>query len=153
MERRKFLGSIFIGTGSALVLGSAISSCRSGTGDASTNESQQVLLNDELTIANDNIEVDLSLAENAALLSTGGFIYNGDIIIANTGNNEYLAVASACTHMGCKVSYSTESGNFPCGCHGSEFSTTGAVITGPATEPLKKYLISKEGEKLIIKQS
>ena len=43
----------------------------------------------------------------------------------------FYAISSVCTHLGCIVSHSEQEG-FACPCHGSKFSTDGAVTGGPA---------------------
>jgi len=38
-----------------------------------------------------------------------------------------------------------------CGCHGSAFDvTTGAVLAGPASEPVRVFEVTKEGEELSV---
>ncbi len=51
-----------------------------------------------------------------------------------TGAIDVLSLA--CTHLGCRVT-ATEDG-FACPCHGSGFDRTGAVLHGPARQPLHR---------------
>lgn len=100
-----------------------------------------------------NISLDLSVAANAALNTPGGSLITKGIIVANTGNNVFVALDSVCTHQGCTIGYDLTANDFPCPCHGSVFSTTGSVINGPATIALKSYPVSKSGNILTISTS
>ncbi len=50
------------------------------------------------------------------------------------------AINATCTHLGCLVKQAQT--GFECPCHGSQFTTTGAVTNGPATSPLKYAALS-----------
>jgi cytochrome b6-f complex iron-sulfur subunit len=100
----------------------------------------------------DKVTLDLTNPTYSALNTAGGWVVvtAKNIIVVNTGGNAFVALSSVCTHEGCTVAYNAGTNNFPCPCHGSLYSITGAVITGPATLPLKSYPISKSGNILTI---
>jgi cytochrome b6-f complex iron-sulfur subunit len=96
-----------------------------------------------------DLMIDLNSTQYSALNSQGGFVLVSGIIVANTGSG-FVALSSTCTHQGCTISYSSANNNFPCPCHGAVFSTSGSVITGPATSPVKKYTVTQDGSILTI---
>ena len=55
------------------------------------------------------------------------------------------AFDDSCTHLQCPLSGGLLTGTtIMCQCHGSRFDiTTGAVMNGPATEPLQTYEVSE----------
>jgi nitrite reductase/ring-hydroxylating ferredoxin subunit len=59
------------------------------------------------------------------------------IAVANVGG-ELHGFDDTCTHRGCSLAQGTLDGTVvTCPCHGSQFDvTTGAVVLGPATEPV-----------------
>jgi menaquinol-cytochrome c reductase iron-sulfur subunit len=73
-------------------------------------------------------------------------------IIKNT-DGTVVAFSPLCTHLGCAYQWQSEAGQskegaFVCPCHGSTFSRTGNVITGPANRPLDRYQVKHEGTRL-----
>jgi nitrite reductase/ring-hydroxylating ferredoxin subunit len=61
------------------------------------------------------------------------------------------AFSDVCTHRYCNLSNGGEidGASITCECHGSEFDvTTGAVLEGPATEPIATFPVRDEGGEL-----
>lgn len=146
MERRDFVSNI--GLTLALVCTAGLAACSKG--------------------GNDNPEPNppgggggnakLSLNLGSDLTNVGDFkISNGVIIIRTAAGNtasSFTALSSTCTHQGCTVATYNNSSkliecNAPCG-HGSRYTTTGAVNTGPATAALTAYTIKVDGNTLTV---
>ena len=79
----------------------------------------------------------LATVGNAALVQSS----LGSVLVARTAQSAFSALTAICTHQGCTVS-GFQSGTYVCPCHGSEYSTSGAVVQGPATAPLHAYTTS-----------
>ncbi len=56
------------------------------------------------------------------------------------------AVSALCTHLGCVVAFNEAERAWECPCHGSRFGIDGAVLQGPAVNPLEQVELSPEGE-------
>ena len=76
----------------------------------------------------------LASVGSAALVQTPG----GDLLVARTAQDAFTALTATCTHQVCTIS-GYGSSTFVCPCHGSEFSTSGAVVRGPAAAPLRSF--------------
>lgn len=99
-----------------------------------------------------NFTLDLENANNSKLKAAGGFQTFGDVIVAVTSTNAYVALAKKCTHQGTTVDFRVAQNDFHCQTHGSQFSLTGAVEEGPAETALKAYktTLSTDGNTLTV---
>ena len=71
--------------------------------------------------------------------------------VANADGHLY-AFDDTCTHTGCSLATGQLDGTtVTCHCHGSQFDvTSGAVLRGPATRPVRSRLVQVEGEALLV---
>ncbi len=139
MERKEFLNKVVIGSSLMFSASFILNACSDEEDDFPTEPGNE-----------DKITVDLNNENFSALQTVGGFAYTGDIIVIRSGENSYLALSKICTHQSCTVSYNHSEESLPCPCHGSLFSTTGAVLNGPAESKLKVYTVKKDGSILTI---
>jgi cytochrome b6-f complex iron-sulfur subunit len=62
--------------------------------------------------------------------------------------NDYTAIYMQCSHQGCELNPNKTS--LVCPCHGSEFSTSGKVLSPPADKDLKQFNIITDNENIYI---
>lgn len=136
MNRRELIRNIAAGTATVFIVPSFLTSCQEDQPEPENPDASK-------------LTVDLTSTNNSSLTSTGGSKVIENIIIINTGDG-FIALSSVCTHSGCQVTYNHGNENLPCPCHGSIFSTSGAVLNGPASSPLKTYDVMQEGDILTI---
>jgi cytochrome b6-f complex iron-sulfur subunit len=61
-----------------------------------------------------------------------------------------LALSDECTHQKCTVDYLPERQVIFCPCHSAQFSTTGAVLAGPAPRPLDRFTITVQDGQIVV---
>ncbi|RPI17081.1 MAG: Rieske (2Fe-2S) protein [Ignavibacteriae bacterium] len=71
------------------------------------------------------------------------------LVIRKDGMN-IIAFSAICTHLDCLVGYRKNEKDIICNCHGSTFNLDGMPQEGPAKEPLSKYNLTIEGDKITI---
>jgi len=53
--------------------------------------------------------------------------------------DQYVAISTRCTHVGCPVRYAEAAQRFICPCHSSVFDFVGKRLSGPAVRPLDRF--------------
>ena len=87
----------------------------------------------------------LTIAPGSPLAAVGGAMLvqvpgTANFLVARTGDSAFSAITAECTHVACQVTtFDGGSGTYECPCHGSQFSTTGAVRRGPASRNLRQF--------------
>ena len=146
MERKDFIEKVGLSAASILIFG-CMQGCSKSDGPAPTQPTGS-------TNNNTTKPVDFTIIITAnpytSLNTAGGFYIDktNNIIIARTLTNEFIAVSSLCTHQQVTIDFEPSNNKFSCSAHGSVFSTTGAVLTGPAASPLKQYKTTLTGNSL-----
>jgi len=135
---------------SLIAVGTLLEDCGGGS-PTSPSDSQPQLTSVNGTVGNNAVTV--NVAANSPLASVGGAaLVNssaGAFLVAHVGQDTFNAMTAVCTHEQCTVN---EFGNstFQCPCHGSQFSTTGSVVRGPASQPLRRFNTSFANNTLTI---
>ncbi|MES2629931.1 MAG: Rieske 2Fe-2S domain-containing protein [Bacteroidota bacterium] len=85
------------------------------------------------------------LAKEYVLIRVDGL--NAPIYLSH-GAEGYHAAFMVCTHKQCEL---TPYGKvLHCPCHGSEFDSKGAVLNGPADQPLTMFKVSEDEDSIYI---
>lgn len=70
------------------------------------------------------------------------------IVVSQPTAGEVVAFSAVCTHQGCIVA--PEKTGLACPCHGSLFDpASGAVLQGPATDPLPEIAVTLDGDTVL----
>jgi glycine/D-amino acid oxidase-like deaminating enzyme/Rieske Fe-S protein len=59
-----------------------------------------------------------------------------EVAVYRDDQGELHAVGARCSHRGCRVGFNDAERTWECPCHGSRFDVSGAVLQGPALQPL-----------------
>ncbi len=70
-------------------------------------------------------------------------------LVSRTAPDTFVALTAVCTHEGCTIN-AFRSPAYVCPCHGSEFSTSGSVLKGPASRVLRQFATQFTGTTLTI---
>lgn len=144
MERKDFIEQVGL-SGAAILIFGCMQSCSKSDGPSTnTNNGAGSGGNNTSTV---DFSIDISKSPYDALKNIGGFYVDTvtNIIIVKTTASEIIAVSAICTHQQSSITYQANNNRLYCAAHGSIFTTTGAVTTGPATTALKKYQTSLTG--------
>lgn len=127
-----------------LALGSVAGACGGGGGGGSSPTSPSpgpapALASVPSTVSGRSVSISVA---GTALANVGGAAATqnslGGFLIARTAQDTFMAMTAICTHEQCTIT-GFSNGRFVCPCHGSQFTTTGAVAQGPATRNLQTF--------------
>ena len=78
----------------------------------------------------------------------GALVYRESRVAIIREGADIYALSLVCTHLGCTVTVTPT--DLVCPCHGSVYDRTGRVLKGPATRPLPRYRVERQGETLMV---
>ena len=95
---------------------------------------------------------DLTLDLPAAYPEGPTFIPAARLFVERRGDR-LRCLSAECPHLGCIIAWNSTLGEFHCPCHGSVFSSDGAVLKGPAARPLNAFrLMPDAGGRLLVQR-
>jgi Rieske Fe-S protein len=81
--------------------------------------------------------------------SLGVQIGGSALLLSQPEEGKVMGFSAICRHQGCVVAAAGAS--FDCPCHGSRYdAATGAVLNGPATNPLIEIKVAVEGDSIVV---
>jgi len=103
-----------------------------------------------------NGQATLTFAQFPKLQSVGGAAVvstssGGDYLVIRTSASQAAALTAVCTHAHCLVGYDAGAEKLVCPCHGSQYSTDGTVLRGPAIAPLSTFTATLNATGITIK--
>ena len=145
MDRRLFVGVVWVGTGALLT---GMSTLIGGVLSHSLRREKTLL------------EVSLGPLEALPTSGFGRFVIPVSsrrfwkettrqvVVYARRGAGQAAeALLGRCSHLGCAVRWSPESDSFLCPCHRGRFDRQGEVLGGPPSEPLRRLVTRfRDGE-------
>jgi cytochrome b6-f complex iron-sulfur subunit len=150
MERKDFIEQVGLSAASILIFG-----CMQGCSKSESPAPTPPPSNNNNPPKAIDFTINITTNPYTNLNTAGGFYVDkaNNIIIARTLTDEFLAVSSLCTHQQVSLEFQASNSRFICPTppgHGSQFSSTGAVVNGPAAGSLKQYKTSRNGNNLRI---
>lgn len=88
-----------------------------------------------------------ALAKTSDVPVGSALILDG-IVLTQPSPGVFNGLSTVCPHAGCAVSR-VDGAQVLCPCHGSTFGLDGAVISGPAREPLAPAPITVRGDSIV----
>jgi cytochrome b6-f complex iron-sulfur subunit len=137
---------------SCIALAAIADACGGGGGGGGTGPSNVPQLSTvNGTASGSTVQVTIDSASPLATVGNAALVRSsaGLFLVARTGDSSFAALTSTCTHQTCTVT-GFDGGNYICPCHGSRFSTTGRVLNGPASAPLRSFNTSFSNNVLTI---
>lgn len=143
MERRKFIKTCCYSAIGISLGGALLQSCGTIYYATSTHEAGKLVVARSEFV---KVKKNKQASRNFVLLKTANLGF--PICLYKTNENSYTASLLKCTHNGCELNVG--GGIYSCPCHGSEFSTTGKVLEGPADRDLQTFKTETDNENIYI---
>jgi cytochrome b6-f complex iron-sulfur subunit len=137
---------------SAAALGSVLSGCGGGSPTSpSGGGNAPPLAVISASVANGAIAVAIDGASPLATVGAAALVRapGNDILVTRTTVSTAVAVTAICTHESRTITGFANQ-RYVCPCHGSQYTTEGTVVNGPATRALRQFATQITGTTLTI---
>ena len=142
--RREFCA----GCGKAAALLALAASAACGGSPSGPSGNTQSLPTVTATVSGRTVTV--PIGAGSALASTGAMAMTqtslGTFLLARTSASSLTALTAVCTHEQSTINLSDGGSNFVCPNHGSTFTSSGAVVKGPANRSLQQFPATISGD-------
>ena len=150
--RREFCGKVCRGVSLAAVggaLGAMLQSCGSSPSGPSSLHNLPIVSGADAAGA---VVVTIDASSPLAAVGSVALVQSPSslLLVAHTAQDTFNAMSAACTHAACTVSAYDGGQTFVCPCHGSEFDTSGKVVSGPARSALRQLHTQFSGNQLTV---
>jgi menaquinol-cytochrome c reductase iron-sulfur subunit len=88
---------------------------------------------------------------DASPLPWAGMTANTAAWLRRTAENEFVAFAVNCAHLGCPVRWMPTANLFMCPCHGGVYYQDGSVAAGPPQHGLTRYPVRVQGDEVQVR--
>lgn len=150
-DRKDFLkkaGSIAL----FAALGINLQACSSSTSSDAEDENNGDDSPDPIIIDGNTITLDISSTFFNDLQNANGMIVSvsGGFLAVNVDGSTIRAFSNVCTHASCTNNWQLPGDQFVCTCHNSVFNLSGTPISGPATQDLPEFSVTRNGDTVVI---
>jgi Rieske Fe-S protein len=104
-----------------------------------------LVLSDRSAIAADGEKVGAVADFQTGVPKKVTLVSGAGVYVTKQADGTFLALSSACTHLGCAILWVPSRSDYECPCHGGRFSSTGSVLGGPPRNPLPTYAVKVTG--------
>ena len=134
--RREFCQSV-CRAASLATIGSILQGCSNPAGPSTSVPS---LPSVPASVVNGAVVVTIDAASPLASVGSAASAATmlGTFLIARTAQDSFTVVTAQCTHQACTITGFANQ-RYVCPCHGSQFTTNGTVVQGPAIVPLAQF--------------
>ncbi|MDX1435338.1 MAG: ubiquinol-cytochrome c reductase iron-sulfur subunit [Anaerolineales bacterium] len=150
LDRRSFLAASTVAIGGIITAGISIPAVAYVIGPAlgEADEQNWIRLGSV-----SKVELGEPTLFKAIVTRRSGWIVNEEEIsfyVLTDNGRDFIALSSICTHLGCRVRWITDQGQYLCPCHNALFGKEGEVITGPPPRPLDRLEVKVEDDQLFV---